>query len=213
MNSLPETIYLMSGSPPVDSTATIFGSIVANFFTPYGLMFNPLYVFLWSIVLPSFLIPWLIRKKFFPKEKKLPSLFNLAIPMILFGFGALFIWSAFVDNIVYYEWDSILIPYSFLWHEAPSALNETWGWIAHGWSQVDLTALWLVMTFTVYILAGCVALFVQRKHSSLKIYRKYVQYSVIAMGFLSIVGVAFPYLLYILELIFSVHPNLFQFLY
>ncbi|MEN8253827.1 MAG: hypothetical protein ABFQ62_05650, partial [Patescibacteria group bacterium] len=141
--------------------------------------------FVFSIILPAFLVP-AIFKKIIGRKKKLPSIFIFAISIIVLAFLANLFWDFFIYNKIYYEWDRVSIPYSLFWHESPSTENPNW--LAEGWTKGNLFTIWLLITIGIYLISLLFAYLKNRKHKEIKRYLAILSVSAVSLLGLTIVA-------------------------
>lgn len=151
------------------------------------LMISLFYVlpFLLAIVLPSCVIPFLVKRILNKKKVKLPSLKPFIISLIFLASTANLFWERDLFNKVYYEWDRIFLPYTFFSHEAP-LLDGNASWIAQGWKNWHLDIIWLFLTVIIYLTSAGFAYIRHRKDIQAKLYRKILMGSVFALTIASL---------------------------
>jgi hypothetical protein len=142
--------------------------------------------FLITIVLPAFVIPLVamrINKSY--DDKILPSLLPFSISLILLAILGNLFWEFFLYNKIYYEWDRLFLPYTFISYESP-ILDSSASWIASGWNLLYLYILWLGVTSCIYVLSALISLFLIRNNQNFKPNLKIILYSIILLMFMSL---------------------------
>ncbi len=138
--------------------------------------------FLLTVVLPAFAVPLFamkITKSY--DDKLLPSLFPFSISLIILAILGNLFWEFLLYNKIYYEWDRLFLPYTFISYESP-ILDGSASWIAPGWSLWHLHFLWLGITFFIYILSAIIALFFARGNKEFELNYKVIVYASIILG-------------------------------
>ncbi len=158
------------------------------FFHPISIFYNPIYVLLWSTVLPAFIIPKFIKKIFF-KEIHLPSYTLFSVSLIINTVLCLFFWAFFVVRRVYYEWDTITLPFTLFWHQSPAlstppSTNNS-SWMKEGWTKMDLGLVWLGFVLTIYLFSISFSVYHHRNH---KIVGSYSVFLLISSFFMLAIG-------------------------
>lgn len=103
--------------------------------------------FLFMVIVPAVVIPF-----FFAAKAKIESMSLMAFSGYLVAatfFGNIF-WITQIHNHFYYEWDRLLLPFSFWGHQAP-VIDGSGTWLAPGLSQTGLRSIWLLGVLIIYV--------------------------------------------------------------
>ncbi|HYD35002.1 MAG TPA: hypothetical protein VD999_02955 [Vitreimonas sp.] len=142
--------------------------------------------FLVTVVLPAWLVPMIMRWVLNRQPRyDLPSLKPFMLSLMGLAIAANFFWDYVIFNNIYYEWDRIFLPYTFLWHETPS-LGMGPNWLADGWELKHLFAAWLLITVAIYVTSALIAAYRARHHHHRVRYHKILIGSVLLLSLASL---------------------------
>jgi hypothetical protein len=132
--------------------------------TLIGFLIFDVIPFVLMVVLPSVVIPLAVL--FFSKYKirrNISAIVYLSLCLIILGLLGNFFWDNFIYKHIYYEWDRLILPFTFVIHESPLTDN-TGSWIAKGYTQKSLDFIWLGITLSIYLLSGIISLLINIKN-------------------------------------------------
>ncbi|MEK7518162.1 MAG: hypothetical protein AAB583_06490 [Patescibacteria group bacterium] len=139
-----------------------------------------------AVIIPSLIISKIIKRIISRGKASLPSIWPFVLFITILAILANFLWYIFVNNKIYYHWNSLLLtPYTLLFHESPD-LGLSPDWLAYDWELGHLDLLWIGITVLVCLISGLIAILLNRKSVNLAKYKKVIFISIIAIVFLSI---------------------------
>lgn len=123
-------------------------------------------LFILFVALPAFGLTFLGLK--FSKVSKKDNSYLVVFPLMLIILAVLanFLWDQFIFKKIYYEWDRIMIPYTFGYYEFASPLvykgsvSQGPNWFAPGWNQRNFALFWYAITEVIYLIGGIIAIFI-----------------------------------------------------
>lgn len=134
-------------------------------------------------ILPSAIASFVAGLIIYKKLKKHTPVLPLLTLLTINSWIAAIIWFCFIRNNLYYAWDTIVIPFSFIYHEAPSLklVDKFYG----DWNQTTLALVWYALVLCTYAISGAVAL-IWRKHPD----KQYTPFVLLSLGILTIITTA-----------------------
>lgn len=150
--------------------------------------------YFYLLPLVSFLIPFIVSYFVLKlsSNRKIPfsSLVPYGLTVSVLVIAANIFWQMFLVNKVYYEWDTLPIKYSLFTFEYP-ILDQGPSWIAPGWSQWHIFAIWLGITMFIYTSASFVVLLLNRKAKNIDDYKKAIIKISVILSILSLAAISF----------------------
>jgi hypothetical protein len=157
-----------------------------------------------GIVLPSWLVPWGVKKYIERRTNhKLPSFFPLTVYLIILATIINIFWNKYIFLHLYYKWDDGWVPFSYLGHEGPR-LDLSSSWLAPGWQTWHLDLVWIGLCLLCYGLALAWYWLPKRRQFSGAEAKRLKQALLSTVAVLAFMSAILPYLLaYVFGFIFS----------